>query len=184
VAGEQDVPRFQIMHQRVLIQIAVYLPDTITELGKIKGVGKKTLEKYGRELTELVSRYRRQHGIEGEIEAPEKPIVSISEPAKEKPPNTKQISLDMLNRGLTIEQIARERGLVQSTIEGHLSFFVGRGELDINRLLTPEKQQVILKKFDEMDDHSLGEIKKALGDDYSYGEIKMMRAHRKQTADS
>ena len=184
VAGEQDVPRFQIMHQRVLIQIAVYLPDTITELKKIKGVGKKTIVKYGQELVAMVNRYRRQHGIEGEAPRPETPVRSISAPTEEKSPNTKQISYDMLNRGFTIAQIAKERGLVQSTIESHLNFFVAQGKLDINRLLPPEKQQAISEQLDEANHHSLSEIKNTLGDDYSYGEIKMMLAHRNQAVDS
>jgi superfamily II DNA helicase RecQ len=63
-AKEQGVAHFQILHQRVLIQIAVSLPDNRKELKKIKGVGKKTLEKYGEQLLEMVTAYRKKHGIE------------------------------------------------------------------------------------------------------------------------
>ena len=63
-AGELNVPHFHIMHQRVLIQIAVFLPENFTELEKIKGVGKKTIEKHGRELVDLVASYRKKHGID------------------------------------------------------------------------------------------------------------------------
>ena len=58
-AGELGVPHFQILHQRVLIQIAVNLPDNRSALKKIKGVGKKTLEKYGEELLALVVAHRK-----------------------------------------------------------------------------------------------------------------------------
>ncbi len=63
-AGELKVPHFQIMHQRVLIQIAIFLPENCTDLEKIKGVGKKTIEKYGRELVDLVASYRKKHRID------------------------------------------------------------------------------------------------------------------------
>jgi len=95
------------------------------------------------------------------------------------PFGTKDTSLDRFNNGLTIARIAQERGLEQSTIEGHLSFFVEKGELDINKLLSPEKQQAIEKGLVVDHNNSLSEVKNALGDDYSYGEIKMMLAYQK-----
>ncbi len=69
-AGELKVPHYQIMHQRVLIQLAIFLPENCTDLEKIKGVGKKTIEKYGRELVDLVASYRKKHGIK-EVIVPE-----------------------------------------------------------------------------------------------------------------
>jgi len=47
-----------------LIQIVVCLPDNTVDLGKIKGVGKKTVEKYGEDLVALVSSYRQKHRID------------------------------------------------------------------------------------------------------------------------
>ena len=57
-AGEVGVPHYQILHQRVLIQIAAALPDSPTALMSIKGIGKRLFEKYGKELLTLVSSYR------------------------------------------------------------------------------------------------------------------------------
>ena len=56
-AKEQGLAHFQILHQRVLIQIVVNLPDNRTDLKKIKGVGKKTLKKYGEDILALVAGY-------------------------------------------------------------------------------------------------------------------------------
>jgi len=64
-AKEQGVAHFQILHQRVLIQIAVSLPENRKELIGIKGVGKKTLEKYGEQLLEMVTAYREKHITRG-----------------------------------------------------------------------------------------------------------------------
>jgi len=59
-AKEQGLAQFQILHQQVLIQIAVNLPDNRTDLKKIKGVGKKTLKKYGEDILALVAGYRQK----------------------------------------------------------------------------------------------------------------------------
>ena len=64
IAKEQSLAHFQILHQRALIQIVVNLPDNRTHLKKIKGVGKKTLEKYGDDILAMVAGYRKKHGIE------------------------------------------------------------------------------------------------------------------------
>ncbi|RZB35506.1 MAG: hypothetical protein SRB2_03099 [Desulfobacteraceae bacterium Eth-SRB2] len=185
-AREEDVAHFQVLHQRILIQIVVCLPDNIADLKKINGVGKKTIEKYGEELVELVLAYRKKHGIDKVLlpEVKKLPKESAAEEKEAQNSDTKQRSFDMLNKGLTIALIAQERGLVQSTIEGHLSFFVEKGKLDINKLLSPEKQQAIEKELAVDHNNSLSEVKTALGDDYSYGEIKMMLAWQKHLADT
>ena len=183
-AGEEGIAHFQILHQQVLLQIVVCLPDNAADLKKIHGVGKKTIEKYGEELVKLVLTYRKKYGIDEIILPTPKTLSENSPPAKEAAPpfDTKQTSFDMFNNGLTIARIAQERGLVQSTIEVHLAFFVEKGELDINNLLSPEKQQAIEKELAADHNNSLSEVKNALGADYSYGEIKMILACRKYLA--
>ena len=58
MAKERGLAHYQILHQRVLIQIAVNLPDNRARLKKINGVGKKTIEKYGDDILALVADYR------------------------------------------------------------------------------------------------------------------------------
>lgn len=183
-AKDLGVAHFQILHQQVLLQIVVWLPENIADLQRIHGVGKKTIEKYGEELVELVSAYRKKHGIKKVVLPEPRKLPEESTPAKRlaSPFGTKQISFDMFNNGLTIARIARERGLARSTIEGHLTFFVEKGKLDINKLLSPEKQQAIEKELAINHNNSLSEVKNALGDDYSYGEIKMMLAYQRYLA--
>jgi hypothetical protein len=65
-AKEQGLSHSQILHQRVLIQIAVNLPGNRTDLKKIKGVGKKTFKKYGQDILALVAGYRQKRGIDRE----------------------------------------------------------------------------------------------------------------------
>jgi len=183
-AEEKEIALFQILHQRVLIQIVVFLPENIAALKRISGVGKKTIQNYGEEIMEMVLAYRKKHGI-NTVALPEpKKLPKEDAPTKKEalPFDTKQTSLDMFNKGLTIAKIAKERGLATSTIETHLSFFVEDGTLDINKLLSLEKQQAIKKELAIDHNNSLSEVKNTLGDDYSYGEIRMIISFLKYLA--
>lgn len=101
-AQAEGLPAFRILHQRVLIQIAVNLPDNLTVLQQIHGIGARTAEKYGEELVALVSAYRKKYGITD---------VTLPEPAGRTEPekqgsdksDTKQISFDMFMSGLPVE---------------------------------------------------------------------------------
>ena len=109
-----------------------------------------------------------------------KPSATTARPSqKSSSVDTKQTSFDMLKKDWSIEQIAKERGLVRSTIERHLSHFVANGELEIARLLPPEKLETIQKALTASTGNSLKEVKESLGADYSYGEIHLALAHQK-----
>ncbi len=61
-ARDKNIAVFMVMHQKVLIQIAVRMPETEDELKKIKGVGRKTLENYGSAILAIVSDYKDRCG--------------------------------------------------------------------------------------------------------------------------
>ena len=96
---------------------------------------------------------------------------------KDKSPTAK-ISLSMFKEGKTIKQIAEARSLVPGTIEGHLSQFVQKGELDACQLVEKEKLDNILSLISP-ETQSFSEIKSQLNDEYTYGEIKIAFAHWK-----
>jgi len=175
------VPAFQILHQKPLVQIAVHLPDTLAALKKIKGIGARLAEKYGAELVTMVVDYRQEHGIE-QVSLPELAPADLN-PVKEcnKKPvrkeDSKKISLELHERGLSISQIAEERGLTIQTIEGHLALFIKKGELAISGLVAEGKLRDIEQKIAGRLDLSLKELKMAIGDDYTYGEINLVLAH-------
>ena len=184
-AKQDGVERFQILHQRILIQIAVNLPDNRADLFAIQGIGKKTFEKHGKDILTIVAAYRKKYGI-NKVSLPDnkKDNKKMSETktnsSKEgDASNTKQISFNMFQKGLSIAEIAKERGLVESTIEGHLGFFVEQGEIDINKILSPDQQKEIEACLARVSDNSLKTVRTELEERYSYGEIKFVIAHQK-----
>ncbi len=177
-AKKEAVADFQVLHQRVIIQIAIILPDSLSALKKIKGVGKHTVEKYGEQLIAMISDFCQKNNIKPNKLLPA-PSIGINnnneETSQSQSGDTKRISYELYKAGKTISEIAQQRGFVNSTIENHLAWYIGLGELDIRDFLSAEKLAIIKEKLSELNTESLKEIKVALGDDYSYGEIQMVK---------
>ena len=168
-AEEQGVAHYQIIHQQVLIHMANDLPDTSALLLKIKGVGKYTVEKYGAQLIAMVVEYCDTHQIEPGQVPPTK-----TDSKKEEKKDTKQITYELYLQGKSIKEISEEREFVTSTIEGHIAHYIRLGELSINDFVNEEKITAIRKAFEGKGRESLGLVKEHLGDDFSYGEIRMV----------
>jgi len=56
-ASAEHLPPYTILQQKALVAIASNLPTSQTELSRQPGVGPKTLEKYGKELLDLIADY-------------------------------------------------------------------------------------------------------------------------------
>ncbi len=97
-----------------------------------------------------------------------------------KPRGTKKIkgetqkeTFQLFKQGKSIEEIAQIRGMAKTTIEGHLSTFVAKGTLDVKEFVSAEKIETIIASAKELDTFNLDPIKQSLGEEYSYGEIRM-----------
>ncbi len=95
---------------------------------------------------------------------------------KKNQPNTKEISFNMYKSGKTIEEIAGERSLAITTIEGHLAHYVGKGELDLDEFVEESKIEPIIKASEELETTRLSPIKGILGDEFTYSDLKFVMA--------
>ena len=179
VAGKLGIPHFHVLHQKVLIQIAVCLPEDDFALAKLKGVGPKTREKYGTDILRRVREYREKHDLQTFVAPEPKRIEKAPAADKKKKPggDTRQITLDFFQQGMGIQAIADERGLTIPTIEGHLCHFIEKGTLSVDRLVDQNKQKAIEKVLGP--GRPMREIKDELGKNFSYGEIKAVISHQK-----
>lgn len=68
-AAEAGVPAYVVMSQQALLGIANLLPGSSAELGRIKGVGPKLVERYGEQVLSIVALYRAERGDDLDFEA-------------------------------------------------------------------------------------------------------------------
>lgn len=171
----EGVTRYRILTRAVLRQIADTLPDGPEALAAVKGIGKRTVERYGEEILGIVSEYCRTQGIDPAArDRPRQPPKAEADPQEG---DTRLISYRLYREGLRIEEIANRRSLKPTTIEGHLAHYIGTGTLAVTDFMSDEKIARIAAVLAETGADALGLAKQTLGDGYSHGEIKMVQAH-------
>jgi ATP-dependent DNA helicase RecQ len=79
-------------------------------------------------------------------------------------------------------EIAHQRGLTVSTVEGHLAAFIFTGEIELKELVEEKKIGAIMAVIKETGAGALGPIRSRLGDGYSFGEIRAVVNYFKYTA--
>lgn len=164
MADELNVEVRRILPQKTMLDIVQNLPATKAELKAVKGMGGTRMQQFGKQILQLVINYRQQKGLDLPVSA-EKEIDSAGK-------DSKQISFELFRNGKTIAEIAHERGMAASTIEGHLAHFVGTGALSLDGLVDPQKVKTITEYIKTHKTGGLNEIRAALGNECSYSEIR------------
>ena len=178
VCEETGMAIYMVANQQSLIELASYLPLNKKDLGKISGFGKAKVEKYGDDLLEVINDYCAQHNLASNID---NKVLDPNKEKKAKPTtlvkvDTKKVSFELYKQTKSIEAVAKERSLTINTIEGHLSYFVALGELDISEVVSTEKQQLILNAIKVHGSLSHKTLIENLPENISYGQIKMVLA--------
>lgn len=171
-ADELGCPYNMVVPQRTLHEISNEIPLSESALKKIHGVGKRTLSKFGKAILELTTHYYKNTIDDGFEAEPEPEIV----PKKTKSQSLR-VSLELFLEGKTIAQIAQERSLTPGTIESHLARFVESGELDVKLLIDAPKLKPALEWFDENPQAYLSDAREALGESYSWSELRFIKNH-------
>jgi uncharacterized protein YpbB len=100
----------------------------------------------------------------------------IESEAKITTPKTesKLVSLQLFKNGKSTIDIAKERGMATSTIEEHLAHYVENGELEIEKLVSPEKKAMISNWYLQNPTPSLGPAKAELGEAVTYSDLRFV----------
>lgn len=177
-AKAENVPPYIIFSDTTLVEMASFLPQTEADMRQMSGVGDVKYERYGGDFLRAVVDYCRRNGLESRM--------SLKTAKRERPARTKRdasgrdtyrVSLDMYRSGRSVADIARERGLTVSTVEGHLARYISTGEVRLGDFVTPERAAAIREAIVKCGDtRAISPIKQLLGDEYSYGEIRAVLA--------
>lgn len=175
-AINENIPAYIILSDASLQEMATYLPQKMDELRLISGFGDVKLARYGREFLELIANYSKAKGLESRITTRKRSQKKAPKAKRSKTSDTNKASLELYQQGLSVQEIAKERGLSPITIEGHLTAFIQTGELDVSTFVVANKIPAIQNAVESYGVERLAPLKEVLGDAYSYGEIKAVIA--------
>ncbi len=179
LAEQERIPPYAILSDASLTELATYLPSTLNDLSGILGFGRVKIEKYGNPFRSVVAKYCAENNIASRMQ------LKVSKPKRPRPEerenDTKRLTLDLFNEGLSPQGIAAVRDLSPSTIECHLAYYIKEGRIAIDRVVAAEKVDAIKTALEGADTRMLAPVKAALGDEYSFGEIRCVMAHLAST---
>jgi len=170
LADEQSVPPYVVFADSSLRLMAQVQPQTLTDFGKISGVGSHKLAQYGSRFVAQIQAYCQEQGLD----SPSNVVTPTSLPRFS---DTLSLTLELYQQGFNIEEIAQKRQLHPNTIMGHLAQLIELNKpVDVNQLVSPGRQQPILQAIQAVGSNSLKSIYEHLGQSYSYGEIRLVLA--------
>ncbi|HJP63741.1 MAG TPA: DNA helicase RecQ [Mucilaginibacter sp.] len=187
IAANQNVPPYIILSDAALLEMATYLPQTLDELHLISGFGDVKLARYGREFLIPVKNYCSKHGLTSRMAQKsakkERKVKTKGNNNFNRASDTASESFQLYRLGKTVPEIALLRNLAVTTIEGHLSYYIYKGEMDVAEMVNDDKKHFIKETVESYGAEKLGPLKEILGENYSYGEIKAVVAWMRHTGE-
>ncbi|ACC81981.1 DNA helicase RecQ [Nostoc punctiforme] len=169
LADEQSVPPYVVFQDSTLKVMAQVQPKTLTEFGKLSGVGSHKLSQYGDKFLTEIRAYRQEKGLIDPPQVKFTPSVSL-------PSDTEIVTFQLHKQGLSVDEIAKKRNIRPTTIIRHLTDLIEKNQpVDLNQLVSLEHQQKIWQVLEVLGDISLTPIREQLGESYSFDEIRLVR---------
>jgi ATP-dependent DNA helicase RecQ len=174
LADERSVPAYIVFSDVSLRQMARFYPRAPGQFSRISGVGDRKLAEFGQMFMDEIAAHIREHGA----------AVFVSEPNPEPPVSARQSvtgtireTLKLFWEGLTVEQIASQRELAESTIYSHLAAGIEAGQpVELGKILNAEAQREVAAAFQKHGFENLTGALESVGGRYSYGQLRVYRA--------
>ena len=161
-AKEQNTPAFVVMHDTTLDAICRARPGSLQELLLITGIGERKAELYGRQILDVLARFRA--GARAAVA--EKRITPTEE------------TIQLLAEGKTLDEIATLRGRRRSTIISLVADLVERGVVEFqDAWVETERRRQIETIAASLGLERFSPIKEALPPDFTYDDIRLVVAY-------
>lgn len=189
------IPPYFILSNQTLTNIADFIPETPQELLSVRGIGEKKLEAYGQEVLGVIIRNKtpdNQRFVTEEQKSVIDPetgeLITIESKEKKESKHgripTHHISFYMLMSGMTISEIAEERGIQEHSVEEHLCTCIEERKLNALSLIpTDLVDQVEAYHVKHPDITSLKEIFLFCKEAFPYSSIRFAVSHLKSSGE-
>jgi ATP-dependent DNA helicase RecQ len=177
LADERDVPAYVIFSDVTLREMARNYPTTESDFRRIPGVGEQKLKDFAEPFLAEIKDYlaanpRRKFTDDVDF--------SLNAQRRHHLNDSESETLRRFQRGETVEEIARARGFVRSTIYSHLLAAIESGKLPQarERFFTPAQEKEIAAAFRQVGDGTLVDVSALLGGKYDIGLLRIFRETR------
>jgi ATP-dependent DNA helicase RecQ len=174
LADERDVPAYVIFSDVSLREMARNYPTTSSEFRRIPGVGEQKLKDFADPFLSEIKNYlsaNPRRKFTDHVDFP------LSAHRRARLNDSQAETLRRFQAGESVEQIARARGFVRSTIYSHLLAAIECGKLvERDRCFTRAQEKEIAAAFQRISDGNLVDVRALLGNKYDIGELRIFRA--------
>jgi len=174
LADERGVPAYIIFSDVSLREMARNYPTNTGEFRRIAGVGEQKLKDFAEPFLSEIRAYlttnERRTFTDNDSRLRPQRRVRLNDSQLE--------TLRRFQRGETVDEIARARGFVRSTIYSHLLMAIESGKLlqARERFFTPAQEKEIAAAFRQVANGTLVDVSALLGNKYDIGELRIFRA--------
>jgi ATP-dependent DNA helicase RecQ len=170
LADDAQVPPYVIFGDRTLRAMAARLPDSESTLASLPGFGQTKIARYGNTFLAAIRRFTQQNPDARPMAA------APTRPVKRTRTDTLQTTLSMLRAGMSVSDIARERGLAEGTIGEHFARLIEDGEQLNWRPYIPEDTETRIRAlFDLHGTSALKPVIEAGEGTITYPQAKILR---------
>lgn len=160
LADAQNIAPYMIFSDPTLKELAKSKPTTLQELSHFSGVTEHKIKQYGQAFLSEIQAFVYETRLPVPV-----------------PSQTNMKTLRLAQQGLSIAEIAEMRGVKTSTIIKHLCDLIEMNQpLKLEQFVPEAEQKTIWSAIAAVGDQSLKTIYEALGENYNYDQIRLVRA--------
>ncbi len=172
IAKEKGLPPYVIFQDPSLEEMATTYPTTREEMAQINGVGMGKVVKFGKPFVELITKYVEENDIETATEVVVKSTVNKSK--------VKIYIIQQIDRKIDLDEIAATKALTMHELVEeieHICYSGTKLNLDyyVNQILDGDRQDEIFDYFMGAETDNIAVALKAIGDEYTEEELRLMR---------
>jgi len=173
LADERNLPAYVIFSDVSLREMARNYPTTATEFRRIPGVGEQKLKDFAEAFLSEIKNYLATNSRRTFSSG----VDPLRPPRRTRLNDSETETLRRFQKGESVDQVARARGFVASTIYGHLLSAIERGKIvKRDRFFTFEQEEEIAAAFRQISDGKLVDVSALLGNKYDIGLLRIFRA--------